>query len=232
MLIDQGQALLRAICENPRDDFVRLAYADWLEEEGQVERSEFIRVHIERHNDIDYAPNGVRPMTLEMATENRLAGSKQFRFLANFLYKNAAKWCSLPFEILQHAGWHRGFISEIHCTLKDWYNGICDAYGAMGEGHGPQIVTQQPIERVTLADKTAYEFEGYFFFHRGNEQKWTHHASQFLPGEIFDFLLLDGHWFDYQYAKASLKTEKEAAHALSQACINWARREAGLPLLT
>jgi uncharacterized protein (TIGR02996 family) len=42
------EPFLRAICENPEDDTVRLAYADWLDENGDPERAEFIRVHVER----------------------------------------------------------------------------------------------------------------------------------------------------------------------------------------
>jgi uncharacterized protein (TIGR02996 family) len=40
-------ALLRAICENPDDDTVRLAYADWLEEHDDPTRADFIRTQIE-----------------------------------------------------------------------------------------------------------------------------------------------------------------------------------------
>jgi uncharacterized protein (TIGR02996 family) len=40
--------LLRAICDEPTDDTVRLVYADWLEENGDAERAEFIRVQVER----------------------------------------------------------------------------------------------------------------------------------------------------------------------------------------
>jgi uncharacterized protein (TIGR02996 family) len=36
-------ALLRAVCEHPREDTPRLVYADWLQEHGQDERAEFIR---------------------------------------------------------------------------------------------------------------------------------------------------------------------------------------------
>jgi uncharacterized protein (TIGR02996 family) len=42
-----GDALLRAICESPWEDTPRLVYADWLDENGQPERAEFIRVQIE-----------------------------------------------------------------------------------------------------------------------------------------------------------------------------------------
>jgi uncharacterized protein (TIGR02996 family) len=39
--------LLRAICESPRDDLPRLAFADWLEEHGETERAGFIRTDVE-----------------------------------------------------------------------------------------------------------------------------------------------------------------------------------------
>jgi uncharacterized protein (TIGR02996 family) len=38
------EAFLRDICEHPEDDAPRLVYADWLEEHGNPERAEFIRV--------------------------------------------------------------------------------------------------------------------------------------------------------------------------------------------
>src|SRR4051794_39205648 len=41
-----GKALFRAVCEQPWDDEVRLIYCDWLEENGQAERAEFIRLQL------------------------------------------------------------------------------------------------------------------------------------------------------------------------------------------
>lgn len=43
----QSDALLRSILENPREDLPRLVYADWLDEAGEAERSEFIRLQCE-----------------------------------------------------------------------------------------------------------------------------------------------------------------------------------------
>ena len=40
-------AFLAAIRAHPADDLPRLVYADWLEEHGQSERAEFIRVECE-----------------------------------------------------------------------------------------------------------------------------------------------------------------------------------------
>src|SRR5262245_10720470 len=42
------EPFLRAICENPEDDTVRLVFADWLDENGDPDRAEFIRLQIER----------------------------------------------------------------------------------------------------------------------------------------------------------------------------------------
>ena len=42
-----GDALFRAICENPAEDTPRLVYADWLQENGRPERAEFIRLQCE-----------------------------------------------------------------------------------------------------------------------------------------------------------------------------------------
>src|SRR4051794_533693 len=38
------QAFLRAICAAPDDDGPRLVYADWLDEQGDADRAEFIRL--------------------------------------------------------------------------------------------------------------------------------------------------------------------------------------------
>ncbi len=48
-----ADAFLRAIIENPDDDTPRLVYADWLDENGDPERAEFIRVQIAMERDRD-----------------------------------------------------------------------------------------------------------------------------------------------------------------------------------
>jgi uncharacterized protein (TIGR02996 family) len=46
----EESALLAAIRANPDDDMPRLVYADWLEENGEGDRSIFIRTQIEISN--------------------------------------------------------------------------------------------------------------------------------------------------------------------------------------
>src|SRR5947209_8454906 len=42
----QEHAFLLAIKENPEDDGLRLIFADWLEENGQPQRAEFVRLQV------------------------------------------------------------------------------------------------------------------------------------------------------------------------------------------
>src|SRR5262245_7236808 len=41
------QGFLESITTNPEDDTPRLVYADWLDDQGQSERAEFIRLQIQ-----------------------------------------------------------------------------------------------------------------------------------------------------------------------------------------
>ena len=52
------KGLLAAIWDQPHDDVARRVYADWLDDNGQPERAEFIRVQCElaRLGDHDDSP--------------------------------------------------------------------------------------------------------------------------------------------------------------------------------
>ena len=43
---DTRDALMRAILADPACDTPRLVYADWLEENGEAERAEFVRIQV------------------------------------------------------------------------------------------------------------------------------------------------------------------------------------------
>jgi uncharacterized protein (TIGR02996 family) len=53
-------ALLRAICESPADDLPRLVYADWLEDNGQAERAQFIRTEVDIYRRPEWDAERVR----------------------------------------------------------------------------------------------------------------------------------------------------------------------------
>src|SRR5262245_32678011 len=45
-MTETERSLLDAVLENPDDDLPRLIYADWLDENGDAKRAEFIRAQI------------------------------------------------------------------------------------------------------------------------------------------------------------------------------------------
>jgi uncharacterized protein (TIGR02996 family) len=49
------EPFLRAICASPEDDTVRLVYADWLAENGDEDRAEFIRLQVAISNSSEMA---------------------------------------------------------------------------------------------------------------------------------------------------------------------------------
>jgi uncharacterized protein (TIGR02996 family) len=46
----EAQGFLANIIDHPDEDNPRLIYADWLEEHGETDRAEFIRLHVEDHS--------------------------------------------------------------------------------------------------------------------------------------------------------------------------------------
>ena len=49
-------AFLAAIVAAPKDDSLRLVYADWLEERGDTDRAEFIRLQFEAERHEEWTP--------------------------------------------------------------------------------------------------------------------------------------------------------------------------------
>jgi uncharacterized protein (TIGR02996 family) len=106
----EAVALYRAICAEPDDDTPRLVYADWLEENGDEVRAEFIRLQcrLARMNEWD-------------------DGYTETRLLAERLERDRGKeWADYPPEARRYYGWQRftrGFVGfadvDTHCTPED-----------------------------------------------------------------------------------------------------------------
>lgn len=125
-----ADALLAAILANPADDTARLVYADCLEEQGQRERAEFIRVQVdESHFVIDYnSAATMHPLTPARERICRLLRRNGHEWLGEFYERcNGRDWI-----------WHRGFISSARLPWDDWRT------------HAAAILAAQPIDRVTL----------------------------------------------------------------------------------
>jgi uncharacterized protein (TIGR02996 family) len=111
-------AFLAAIIERPDDDVPRLVFADWLDEHGQPERAEFIRVQVELAALPDCPACGNSGVSQETVTRwigglgecgvgsrpapcwkcPRHALRRRERELWRIAFKHQAEWLGLPFE--------------------------------------------------------------------------------------------------------------------------------------
>jgi uncharacterized protein (TIGR02996 family) len=101
-------AFLEAICAAPDDDTPRLVYADWLEEHGDRDRAEFIRVQIElaRRGECDPSATPLRER------EYQLLARHEREWLAH-LAPWRATW------LRNRAEFRRGFVEEVEvCPRK------------------------------------------------------------------------------------------------------------------
>jgi uncharacterized protein (TIGR02996 family) len=94
-------AFLRAILESPEDDTTRLVFADWLDDNGELERAEFIRLQIRMEH--LHRPSAEWD---EAATREAELGTKLFGHLD-----------SLGLEGLE---FRRGFISSVTSGVLDF----------------------------------------------------------------------------------------------------------------
>src|SRR5205823_3796441 len=100
--------LLRAIRATPEEDTPRLAYADWLEENGQPERAEFIRLQCRLATIDEYDP------------EQPYLERRQDRLLTED-HKKA--WGELPVKPVKERTFHRGFIDDISLPASVFLEG-------------------------------------------------------------------------------------------------------------
>ena len=157
------KAMLSAIIADPANDTPRLIYADWLEEQGDADRAEFIRIGMDMHRaSLDYDEY----LKMDANCYSKSSLGRQIDVLARrrsaLLYKLSTRLVE-PFTA-ERTPWHGltigqnqitvalklggpvvlkfrcGFVAEVHCTLADWIS------------HGPAIVAAQPVEMVRVTD--------------------------------------------------------------------------------
>src|SRR5215204_628685 len=89
--MSDGKALLAAVCEHPDEDVHRLVYADWLEDNGDPDRAEFIRGQIDL---LRLGPDDERLPALAARTEElEKANLKRWK-------REVPRWARMEYEFL------------------------------------------------------------------------------------------------------------------------------------
>lgn len=158
--------LLQAILSDPSDDDRRSIYADALEEAGHEERGEFIRVQVALAKTPEWtvlgrssdAPNA---STLSIKNEawQKLKDREQ-ALLFNTIFW-VADWPQPAHPDKGNLVWRRGFIAEVKCDGTIWVH------------HGPDLIREHPVERVTIENRYEDEFESRTYSHDGNTSEWV-----------------------------------------------------------
>jgi uncharacterized protein (TIGR02996 family) len=201
--------LLRAILEDPADDSLRLVYADCLEENGQNERAEFIRVQMSiyqicRANRVGSPEQGAASLDERISREAVLMrGVWEYGWMA-----------PVPTDWLSNCVTNRGFVAEVRCTCQQWL------------AHGPGIVAAQPVELVKLIDKQPdLEEDGFWRWYAGYD------ARDALPMEFAKAMKGCAVIYASLGNEALFQHMADADAALSFAALSWARQQAVLPSL-
>jgi uncharacterized protein (TIGR02996 family) len=150
------EPFLGVICENPDEVVVRLAYADWLEENGDPDRAEFIRVQcrlaaLGQGPMYPPAPGSNLPPPLKWANTEVAALTRR---QAELWAENGADWLAelptLPGCVVL---FHRGFASSVEVEQNP----------AGLVRNGPRLMEVAPVTRVTFRDCRPEAVEGTVF---------------------------------------------------------------------
>jgi uncharacterized protein (TIGR02996 family) len=234
-------ALLQAVIASPDDDLPRLVLADWLEENGQPERAEFIRVQIDLDK-CQWQGDLIEPWGRHLVhREIQLLGVDD-----SDKWFPGPTWLELVADTQVKDGYRfpdgsrsgilrRGFVSEVRCTLTDWCGGECPCFtnepdyrhercGGTGylTGIGPAVVRSHPVEVVVLTDREPWEErQGVYGWWR--ETPDGDHTE--LPPYLFDVLAKSDPDYHPFNEVVWYSTAEAAVAALSALLIAWAKSQ-------
>lgn len=139
-----ADSFLPAILASPADDFPRLVFADWLEENGQPERGEFIRLQIAIEGRMRGPGGRVSDNSPWVMGDSRLQAMRRrerellYSFCPDGEHTYHWLWSHEIDEQVLNLSFRRGFISSITCPAAAWL------------AHADALTAQQPIEEVKL----------------------------------------------------------------------------------
>lgn len=151
----EEESLMATIIEYPDDDTPRLVFADWLQENGEYDRAEFIRIQCELAKGFDH--KRIRQLQIR---ELKLSRSLDLRnrivlpVLNNsFNFPNYPEHIrgSLRYATLNDITYWRGFVENLRCTQEDWIL------------VGKKIIKQLPLRRVFISYKEP-DFSGNYYW--------------------------------------------------------------------
>lgn len=176
---------LQEVLAHPDEDWPRLIYADWLEENGAECRANLIRVQIDLANDEPcehrFPTRQCRCCALQSEERELLAKGHSFN-------------CPLYNEAGCNWIWKRGFVDSVKCRGVTWLT------------HARNLTTRHPIRSVYLMSTPAVMHNELTPRHVAPEWEWwlPNHAHvrlklELLPSRELVKRLLNANWPDVTF---------------------------------
>ena len=142
------RAFVAQMREHPDDDVVRLAAADWLDERGEADRAEFVRVQVECVRIAVAIANGTESSDYPHRAKLHKRGWALLKdHVGNWF---GSEWRAYPDSIVgllrvnhedgRQYDLDRGFVESVTCPAAAWLR------------HGDAVLAAHPVTRVTLTD--------------------------------------------------------------------------------
>ena len=131
-------ALLRAVVDSPADDLPRLVAADWLDERGDPERAEFIRLQCAAEH--EPSPDLIwKIRTLWNSLSGQLWAVEACPNLVTLEFAEGGPTLNaLTVQYTERVRFRRGFPDFVVCPAVEWL------------AHGAGIVPRQPVSSIRL----------------------------------------------------------------------------------
>jgi len=231
-------ALLRAVLGRPDDDVPRLVLADWLDEHGQPERAEFVRVQCEANrNPAGCFHDITSPPDCRTCALHLRAKALSLEWVDGGI--NWERWSGLPdvgWACLNIAGglalaggrtaeWNHfryrcGFVESIGLSLAQFLAHAADLFG------------RQPITAVRPIDVRPFHAGSGRWGWSIDEADGGYDVPWVLPPELFGYLPPpDPPFASYSPLRRWYTSEDRAWEAVSVACVGYGRALNDLPPL-
>lgn len=212
-------AINRQILAEPWNDLPRLVLADWLAENGAPRRSELIRVGCElasltcKHRPSRQCKT-CRPLR-KRQTELAHHALRDWEYVVGRKHAGLGMLPSnLTLSIESRADYiprvRRGFLEAVIVSGHQFHKIAADLFNGL------------PITRVEIADPGVRPEGGI------EGTNWSVPRSWVLGSEITKYFNLF-EWEDQYGGVYHYRTQKRALNDISQACVRWGRKLAGLP---
>ncbi len=148
----QETGFLAAILANPADDVPRLVYADWLDEQGQADRGEFIRLQIKLvgHPVHHTAKTGCPLRRREHKLMEGFGWHQTWFSAPGFMPERFALWQhDAEFIASTSIGirFSRGFVEAVSLSPRAWLD------------HAEELLAAAPIREVTFTTHFRFDLE-------------------------------------------------------------------------